>query len=960
MRRLLLLLGLFPFLWACKNEPVVEQVRVSPELTRQTEIADSMLSTMSVEEKVGQLLLFKSELSSVEQLDSMYSWIEAGKLGGLLLHHIPVDSFRLLVRNSQLRSAHPLFIATEEQFTLHNQFSDTPRFPNTASLISLDSDSIREELAKHFIDQCKSLGVNLSISLDAKPAEQFLYWLDQLESEHILALGDFMPIEEILLEATDADRKNIQYFTDLLRHSSSALKNVLSKQNTAISYKQNFDSYTLGLTNIQVSAVENVNDIPQLLQENYDLFLVGDNAMAVYNFLLEEVRQGMFTQQMLNKRVRKVLLAKAWLQQENLFKIDPLSDLALTDLPLQASLAIPETGKVSIAESPVSDYFTQRDWQFLSRKLTEESLVLAQNYKNLLPFSYTYNRNFQIVSYGTEPLKTFTEYFKKYADYKTTSYKVDKSGVLPIFNIKPTSSTTVVLTLNSVELQSQKHQEFISTVNNLSKQTSVVVVNFGNLLNLSPFDSTITLVQVFERTNDTEAFAVQLLFGSIQAKGNLPFDVSSHLRKGQGIKTNQIRMKYTVPEEVGIAPERLVGIDAIAKSAIDHYAFPGCQVLVAKNGNIIYDKAFGRHSYKKDDLPVELSDLYDVASITKVAATTLAAMKLYDEDKLELNKRVNDYLSKSSTGTIGNIKVQNLFTHYSGLQPQMPIYNYLRLATNTNVLCDSFFCTTYKEPYTIPVAEGLFIRNDQPDAVWNAVTQLQPSTSGRYRYSDVNFNIIQRLVEQQAEMPMDEFLMSRFYQPLGLRRSLFNPLERIPANEIAPTANDKWRKQTLQGYVHDEAAALLGGVAGNAGLFSNAEELAVLFQMMLNKGVYGGKRYLYPETIERFTSTSPGTTRGLGFDKPEPGSGSDAYAKDAPASSFGHTGFTGTCVWADPDNDLIFVFLSNRIHPDVKNKVIYQREVRSRMHQVIYDALNTYEAKTPVLDQANRGARGRS
>jgi CubicO group peptidase (beta-lactamase class C family) len=280
----------------------------------------------------------------------------------------------------------------------------------------------------------------------------------------------------------------------------------------------------------------------------------------------------------------------------------------------------------------------------------------------------------------------------------------------------------------------------------------------------------------------------------------------------------------------------------------------------------------------------------------------------------------------------------------------MPIAPYLLYRTQDNAACDSFFCKNNSGPYTVPVADEFYLAENYIDTIWKKVDKTNYRGPRRYRYSDVNFMLVQRIVESHLEEGMDDFLNKEFYYPLGLRRNMYNPLDAYAKEAIIPTQNDyRWRHQQVHGYVHDEAAALFGGVGGNAGLFSTAEDLAVIFQMLLNNGHYGGKQYLDETTVKLFTNTYHGNHRGLGFDKPTSGSRS-AYSRSASPETFGHTGFTGTCVWADPKHDLIFVFLSNRIYPNVNNRALFKEQVRERIHEVVYDALDTYKVSFPVLD----------
>ena len=265
--------------------------------------------------------------------------------------------------------------------------------------------------------------------------------------------------------------------------------------------------------------------------------------------------------------------------------------------------------------------------------------------------------------------------------------------------------------------------------------------------------------------------------------------------------------------------------------------------------------------------------------------------------------------------------------------------------------CNQYFCTELKEEYNIQIANQMYFNRNWVDSLWNNVESLTPKRRGRFRYSDVNFNLIQRFVEQKTNQPLNDYLENNFYKSLNLRRTAYRPLERFDATHIAPTEkDDRWRKQLLRGHVHDESASLLGGVAGSSGLFSNANDLGVLFQMLLNGGDYGEQKYVKESTIQKFTTANYGNHRGLGF-VVKGRRGANSLSSSASRKTYGHSGFTGTCVWVDPDNDLIYVFLSNRIHPNKANTKLYRNQVRRRIHDVIYKALDTYEPEKSSVEK---------
>jgi len=391
----------------------------------------------------------------------------------------------------------------------------------------------------------------------------------------------------------------------------------------------------------------------------------------------------------------------------------------------------------------------------------------------------------------------------------------------------------------------------------------------------------------------SEEAGAELIFGGIDAKGNLPVGVDGLFEAGTGIETEAIRLRFVDPATLGISDSFIAKADSIAMSGVSLKAYPGCQVLAAKDGMIFYHKSFGYHTYdEKQD--VKPGDLYDLASLTKIAATTISVMDMYGKGKIDIDQKLSHYLPYLAGTDKKDIIIRELLAHQSRFRAWIPYFRY--------------------------TVDG----------------------NSRYRYSDLGFYLLKEAMEGINNSAFEEYTEEAYYRPLGLPTMGYLPLQRFDKEKITPTEDDKiFRMQLLRGDVHDQGAAMLGGVSGHAGLFSNAFDMAVIMQLFLDGGVYGGERYVEEDVLEEFTSTQfplNGNRRGIGFDKPML-----EYDEEGPtcrsvsASSYGHSGFTGTYAWADPDNGLVYIFLSNRVHPDMNNN-------RTNLHQVFYDALeNTDE-----------------
>jgi CubicO group peptidase (beta-lactamase class C family) len=400
-------------------------------------------------------------------------------------------------------------------------------------------------------------------------------------------------------------------------------------------------------------------------------------------------------------------------------------------------------------------------------------------------------------------------------------------------------------------------------------------------------------------------------------------------------------MSYCLPEHAGLSSDSLAIIDSLVAEMIAIKAAPGCQVLIAKDGQIVYDRSFGYHTYRKER-EVKKSDKYDLASVTKIMATTIAAMRLYEQGKIDIFKPVSHYVDGYiDTSDKADITIIEVLTHHAGLKAWIPFYRQTLDTLNNNLVVPSkkFYRKKKEGKFNVKVASKLYIDRSYADSMSSLIYGSPLRKNKDYRYSDLGLYMVRDVVDAVAGMPMDEYLQKEFYEPMGLVNTGYNPLDRHPANSIVPSENDNYyRGQILRGYVHDMGAAMLGGVSGHAGLFSNSGDLAVLMQMLLNKGVYGDTKYFQHKTVYTFTTRyHRSSRRGIGFDMKELDQSKNPNMSDlAPASTFGHLGFTGTCVFGDPDNNIVYVFLSNRTFPSMNNNKLGNENYRSRIQSVIY------------------------
>ncbi|MFY8021526.1 MAG: serine hydrolase domain-containing protein, partial [Bacteroidia bacterium] len=463
-----------------------------------------------------------------------------------------------------------------------------------------------------------------------------------------------------------------------------------------------------------------------------------------------------------------------------------------------------------------------------------------------------------------------------------------------------------------------------------------ILVNHGNPYILQHFQEARNVILAFEDLPLYNQISAQILMGSMAAEGEMPVSVLPAFKLAEGEETETLdRLEYVMPEEIGIDHSPLAFVDSIAMDAIRMGATPGCQILAAKNGKVFYNKSFGTHTYDSASSKVENHHLYDLASLTKILSTNLAIMKLYEEGKISLNDKLGLYLPFLRGTSKEKITIRQVLLHEAGLSPFIPFY---QKTIKDGSLDTSIYRRVAEKNFTTVVADSLFIRNDYEQEIWNAIALSELKPAGQYVYSDLGFMMLRKVVEVVSHEPFETYLNNHFYKPLNLANMVFNPYKKaVNQGFIIPTENDLlFRKQLIKAYVHDPAAAMLGGVSGHAGLFSNSNDVAVIMQMLMNGGTYGGNRFLKESTIDYFSKKqNKKSRRGLGFDKPELNVlKASPSGKLSSALCFGHTGFTGTCAWADPKNGLVYVFLSNRINPSAENKKLADQNIRTKIHDL--------------------------
>jgi CubicO group peptidase (beta-lactamase class C family) len=586
------------------------------------------------------------------------------------------------------------------------------------------------------------------------------------------------------------------------------------------------------------------------------------------------------------------------------------------------------------------------------RKLVAENAitVLSKKDKQFFPLNaFNTNKDIVYVGIGIDSANVFSQRMK--SDYNADAfyfnYKEDATRILSTVELIKNRYKSVVIGVHNYARYPVNNfgisQYALDLINQIQENNKTIIFDFGNPYALKNFCNANNLVSCYEDDSITQHTAADLLEGKIFARGTLPVTVCEVYKYGSGVIDGNLLLPVSSPQDVGLNAAKLSIIDSIANDGIAAGAYPGCVVLVAKDGKIAFEKAYGKYNYDTPQ-PISLNSIYDIASVTKICATTLAVMKLYDEGKIKLDKTLGDYLPWVRKSNKRKLKIKNILLHQAGLAAFIPFYKDV-IDPVTGEPSLEVFSHIKNDSFSIRVAENLYLRNDYTKTIYKKILDSKLGPANKYVYSDNDFIFLGKIVEALSGMTLDKYADKYFYKPMSLTSTGFLPREKFDTNRIAPTEYEKqFRMQHLHADVHDPGAAMFGEVAGHAGLFSDADNLAAILQMLLNGGAFNGKRYIKAGTIKLFSAyNSPVSRRGYGFDKPEKDNAirKEPYpAKSVSPLAFGHTGYTGTGVWADPKYKIVFIFLSNRVNPyGGDNLKLLHMNIRGKIQEAIYDAM---------------------
>ncbi|EOR92800.1 Beta-N-acetylglucosaminidase [Arcticibacter svalbardensis MN12-7] len=573
-----------------------------------------------------------------------------------------------------------------------------------------------------------------------------------------------------------------------------------------------------------------------------------------------------------------------------------------------------------------------RNEQWLKEKSkVQNATVLLNNQTAVIPIQNLADNKIACVVFDSKGATTFDSTLNNYSKVtlfnRTDSTTLESSMADLSYDLK--FYTTLIIQLNPKQLADKNVHRFIQD-NQINKQ--VILAVFGDVQSLTSLEAIhIPIIWTAKQSDASANYVAQVIFGGMPAVARLPKNVSAKFTKGAGYTTSITRLSYTVPEELGINVEDLQKpINEIMTEAITQRATPSAVLMIVKDGKVIMNEAFGTHTYDEGALPTKKTDIYDLASVTKVTATTPSVMRLYEQGKLKLDSLVSLYIPKTRGTNKQNTPVRQVMLHEAGFTPFIPFFNDIK---------PNDFRRDSSAAYPIAASEHYYFRKDYfKDVMWPKMLNSALRDTGKYVYSDLSMYFMKEIVESLANDHLENYVQKNFYKGLGMQRAGYNPLYRFPKDAIIPTEVDTlFRDTLLLGYVHDPGASMVGGISGHAGLFSSSTDLAIFYQMLLNGGTYGGIQYFKPETVALFTSKQSRTSRrGLGFDR------SDLKIKYpselASANTFGHTGYTGIRVWVDKDVKLIYILLTNRVNPVTSSK-LSDLNTSSRLMDAIYKAL---------------------
>ena len=933
---------------------------------------DSIINSMTIDQKIGQLFMVQAYSNKDEKhKDFIDNLINRYEIGGLIFMQGTPEKQAVLNNHYQDISKVPLLIGFDGEWGLDMRLKNTYRFPWNMTLGAIQDDQLIEQFGEQLGKHCKRLGIHINfapvVDININPknpiignrsfgesrenvANKSMAFTKGIQSENVLACAKHFPghgdtdadshltLPTIPFTAERLDSIELYPYKKLFDvglasvmtahlsvpsfESNGSLPSSLSKNiiTGLLKVRLGFEGLIMtdalnmrGAADFSSSADINM---AAFLAGN-DLLLIPEDIPATVIKMKKAITDGELSEERLDESLRKILKAKYWagLRNYNPIKVENLE---------------PDLNNLEA--------------EILHHQLVENSITLVKNERDVFPIKDLAESKIAYVKLGDADNNTFIERLNDYAQVDVISgKKLDEI----IKRLKPYSQ--VIIGYHKSNANPWKDFKFANKelvwLQEIARKKHVILDIFASpysLLDIKTFTNIEGLVVSYQNSQISQDISAQMIFGALSTKGELPVSINNYFAQGTGLKSTDLkRLSYGYPEEVGMSSELLHRVDSIANEVIDSAMAPGLQVLVARHGKVVYRKNFGYHTDKKVR-KVKDTDLYDLASVTKILGGLPLIMKLEEEGKLTLDSQLGDLMPVLKNSDKDTITLRDALSHYGRFVPWIPYFKFT-VDSITQKPMGKYYRARGSRKFPVEVAKNFYLRSDYKDSIYQMIADSPLREKREYKYSGLIFYLIKEYLEKTYKKPMDITNDQYFYKPLGAKTLTYKPLEKFLKNSIVPTERDKYyRNQLLHGYVHDQGAAMLGGVNGNAGLFSSSNDVAKMMQMYMQEGYYGGKRFLKRETIQKFNHRyyeKDSVRRGLGFDKPQIDPEIKATCGCVSSESFGHSGYTGTYTWADPETQLVYVFLSNRVYPTAENDKLIEHDIRTKTQQLIQDAI---------------------
>ncbi|MDO5980310.1 glycoside hydrolase family 3 N-terminal domain-containing protein [Flavivirga spongiicola] len=953
----------------------LSQAAKNPLLTDDAEAqqkwADSIYESMTLAEKVGQLYMV--QVMSDQDVTSKSKIIQLIKdyhIGGIIYSNGgPVRQAKL---NNELQSFSktPLLVGMDAEWGLSMRLDSTYAFPWNMTLGAIKDNDLIEQTGRKIGEHCKRLGVHFNfapvVDINTNPknpiignrsfgedrdnvTEKALAFMKGMQEAGVLASAKHFPghgdtdqdsherLPTISFNEKRIDSIELYPYRKLIIEGLSSVMvahlnvpNLESRSGYPSSLSKHIVTNVLkdslgfqGLIFTDALTMKGVSDFGETGDIDLAAFNAGNDVMLMSEDvgigtakIIDACNKGDITEERLAHSVKKILKAK---YKVGLNNYEPI-------------------GLYNLSKD-----LNRLEDDILYEELIENALTIVKNDKHFMPLRQLETKTIAYVNMGDDSGSAFFNELKKYAKvHHIEAEKLD--GLIKKLQVY---NTVIVGLHRSNDSPWQKYQftnKELVWLQEIARTHTVILDAFVKpyaLSDLKSIENIEGIVVSYQNSDIAQQKSAQLIFGAIPAKGHLPVSTGTFFKAGEGFNINAIkRLGYTIPERVGMNSQKLKRVDSVAQLAVNHKMTPGIQLLIARKGQVIYNKSFGKHTYKGKNR-VGFDDIYDVASLTKILATLPLLMELEENGIVSLDTKLSKILPEYKGSNKEDISIKSMLSHYARLRPWEPFY-FRTLDTVTKRPSKKYYRGKKTGKFNVEVTKNLFLRSDYKDSINSIIKDSELLKRLRYRYSDFPYYILKKFIETHYDKTLDKLVQDHFYQSLGANNTLYNPYYKISSKKIVPTeVDDYYRYQKVHGYVHDMGAAMQNGIGGHAGVFSNANDVAKILQMYLQKGYYGGKRYLKPETIDKFNTCyycAKGNRRGIGFDKPQLGEEGPTCGCIS-MTSFGHSGFTGTYAWADPEEEIVYIFLANRTYPKAGKNLLLRENIRTEIQRLIYEAI---------------------